>query len=849
MNFRIISRILPAFLLPVFAFSIVSQQTLQAESLGESLRPFFKEHCIRCHGPEKTKGKVRLDKLPSTISDEYSAEAWQEVLDVLNGAEMPPEDEPQPKTGELAEAIATMTDGLFEARRQLVDSGSVTIRRLNKREYAKTIRHLLGVPVNTNDLPSDGTLDGFDTVGDAHFMSVPQFETYLKLGRVALDRALVEGPRPEQRVVRSEPERDRNKKAEATIAAADGKSRKSKEFLVRSKEYLAQPAAKTGFILDLTQKPFGGQAHDKAWVDVPRARKEPEEAKASRLGDPIGRYVARFRVGLTCEPQPGEKLFVDLVRTDAFSMQVQYTFPLGTFEISRTMDDPHVFEVPFENFGETDDKIAVVLSKIRSSGSGAKRPPRGGNKVPDSTKEAYVWVDWVEVEGPFIEEWPPKAWRETFPNGVPSDASKESGYAREIIAGFAKRAFRGQPANDGYLDQLQAIYEDYRRTGSPFVEAIKEPLSVILSSPSFVYLVEPSAPDGKRQLSGLELASRLSYFLWSHPPDGELRMLGESGRLSDPEVLRGQIERMLEDPKAEEFSGAFFSQWLELPWLDMIVVNGAKFPQFNETVRRSFRNEPIEFFRDLIRHDLSVTNLIDSDFVVIDGVLSEFYGIKIPANNGKFQKVVLPPGSPRGGLLGTGAILTMTGTGERTSPVERGVFVYSRMLGRDIPPPPPNVPQLEIEDGSKLTVRETLELHTSKAQCASCHRRMDPLGFGLEHFDAIGSWRDGEVKMASGPRGNRQPAGELLPIDATGAMPDRKRQFDGHEELKAHLMEDRDAMARGFLRSLLTYALGRRVGFADGPFVDELQARWKYAGYGMRTLLHLVVQSEPFQSK
>ncbi|MEM7012569.1 MAG: DUF1588 domain-containing protein, partial [Verrucomicrobiota bacterium] len=213
-----------------------------------------------------------------------------------------------------------------------------------------------------------------------------------------------------------------------------------------------------------------------------------------------------------------------------------------------------------------------------------------------------------------------------------------------------------------------------------------------------------------------------------------------------------------------------------------------------------------------------------------------------------FQRVSLPDDSPRGGLLGTGAVLTMTGTGERTSPVERGVFVYHRMLGKDISPPPPNVPQLVVEDGTELTVRQLLEAHTSQAQCASCHRRMDPLGFGLEQFDAIGRWREGERALTERGRPKRGN-NSLIKIDTTGVMPDRQRTFDGSEELKSYLMEDQDEMVRGFLKSILTYALGRRVGFSDGEFVEQMQADWKAKDYAMRELIHAVVQSEEFQSK
>lgn len=858
---------------------LIGTDAVAKESDFQAAKVFFKQHCVSCHGPEKEKGDIRLDVLPTMVTNVDVAETWQEVLDVLNAGEMPPEDEPQPKTAELATVIGALTDGLFEARKRLVDSRRVTIRRLNRREYANTIRDLLGVPVDVSRLPADGTVDGFDTIGDAHFMSTVQFEKYLELAREALDQSLVSGPRPERLVNRVEPEKGREEKATKSWRQAEqdirersaalreqkltpeerkrheGRLKKSQDVLVNAKGYLAQAAAKSGSILDIAQVPFGGQWHDKAYVTLPRQTKEEGDVRPpARLGQPIGRYVVRFRIGLTCKPKPGRRLFVNLIRTDAFSQQVTYSYPLGTLEVTRTIDDPHVIEVPFENRGEYGDRLALSVKGLNEI-KNAKPRRRGNTAYPDATKEPYVWVDWMEVEGPILDEWPPAAWQHTFFDGLPKSTDMEPGYAREIIRRFAHRAFRHRHPTSDYVEKVYGIFRDYRADGTPFVDSMKEALAVVLASPSFVYLIEPAA-DGQpsRQLTDLELASRLSYFLWSHPPDEELYQLAEASQLSNAKTLQRQVERMLADPKSKTFTEAFVSQWLDLPWLDMIVVSKNRFPGFNENIRQAFRTESMEFFRHLIRHDLSARNLIDSDFVTINGVLAEYYGLESPRENG-FQKVVLNSKSPRGGLLGQASILTMTSTGERTSPVERGVFVYSRLLGRDIPPPPPNVPQLEII-GDELTIRQRLTAHVKKAQCASCHRRMDPLGFGLEHFDAIGRWRDAETvsasptndKSLSGKERRQQRKKGVLEIDATGTMPDG-RQFDGHEQLKAHLMHSADAMANGLLKSILTYALGRRVGFADGDFVERLQADWKKKDFRMRELIHAIVQTKEFQSK
>ena len=847
------------------------------------IQPFFAKHCTRCHGPKKSESGVRLDKFASVIADEYAAEKWQEALDVLNGAEMPPEDEPQPSTEELAAVLAAMTDALLDARKRLVDPKSVTMRRLNKREYANTMRELLGVAVDTTRLPADGTLDGFDTIGDAQFMSIPQFETYLELARVALDRVLDVGKQPAVLTSLTETEDNANKRArdslertkksiaeyEKKLAVSDisENDRKNLErqlskqriYMPKPMGYIAQPAASSGFILDLVNRqPFSNRSHDKVEVAVPKLQKIPRgtqfgtgrmDGLVAKLGDPIGRYTVRFRAGLTCQPEDGQKFFVDVARANTYNTgaPANYRESLGTYQITGTVEDPQVLEVHFENKGEFDDIIGIIESAANPEPPTPDRTRRGeAPEFPDTTKFPYVWIDWVEIKGPVFEQWPPPAWQAIFFKGTDIAPTEESAYAKAIIKSFADRAFRGRSIKPEFLDKLHAIFEDYRGAGSSFVDSVKEPLAVVLASPSFVYLAEqPSKTDDKRLLDDLELASRLSYFLWSYPPDAELRKVALTGKLTKPYVLKDQVERMLSDPKADQFTEAFISQWLELDWLDMIVVNEKRFPDFNETVRQSMRAEPIELFREMIRDDLSVTHFIDSDFVMVDPVLAQFYELGHAGGDG-FQRVSLPNDSPRGGLLGTGSVLTMTGNGNRTSPVERGVFVYSRLLGKSVAEPPPNVPQLVVEDGSQLTVRQLLDAHTQKAQCASCHRRMDPYGFALEHFDAIGAWRDHEVRSQGTDKGK---VITRLEIDSSWTSPGSDRERNGHKELKSHLMENRDSMAEGFLRSILTYALGRRVGFSDSLFVEKLQDQWKENDYGMRSLIHGIVESDEFTSK
>lgn len=925
--------------------SYVTADEPSGSTVTEEVSRFLNRYCSDCHTGDEPEGGFNMKNLSSRIADQGKAEAWQEVLDALNAGEMPPEGEQQPPPATLAGVIGELTDVLFEARKRLVDTRQVTLRRLNKREYANTMRDLLGVQVNTSELPADGMVEGFDTIGDAHFMSTVQFERYLELARKALDRSLVGGARPERLVNRIEPENRSNFQARRALEKTsvsiekleaqlrnpkldergrfilERKLRSERTSVEHAKLYLSQPASESGYILGFASAAFPAGSRNATGVEASSRNGLPRKPdrntfKRIALGQPIGRYIARIRVGLTCEPEPGQPLIVTIRHGGRVDVINSYRNVLGTFEISRTIDDPHVFEIPFDNPGVIYDGVSISFDpKSQISKATDSQPVRGKKarekkaqaenaqeekgETPDSTRTPRVWVDWLEMEGPFIDQWPPAAWTQTFFNGIPQSepqgASRGSGkrgptktpaasalplttpqeseYAREVIKRFAFRAFRHREPDEVYLDRVHAIFTEYRDSGSSFVDAMKESLAVVLASPSFVYLVEQADPDDKsrRRLSDLELASRLSYFLWSHPPDETLYALAEERRLSQPAVLQQQVERMLSDPRADVFVETFISQWLDLPWLDMIVVNERRYPEFTEDIRSAFRTECVQFFSQLIRDNLTVASLIDSDFVMVNDVLAKFYGLDqqpepqgasrgssnreptvtpaasaLPLTTNRFRKVTLPADSVRGGLLGQGAILTMTSTGERTSPVERGVFVYERLLGRHVPPPPPNVPQLEISSEKPLTIRETLSAHVEKAQCASCHRRMDPLGFGLEHFDAIGKWREYEA-VASGRSNARRRNGAT--IDATGVMPDGKRRFDGHEQLKQYLLQDVDGMAGGLARSMLTYALGRRVGFADADFLDAVQDKWKRNGYGMRELIHVIVQSDEFQTK
>ncbi|MEQ8791938.1 MAG: DUF1592 domain-containing protein [Pirellulaceae bacterium] len=446
-----------------------------------------------------------------------------------------------------------------------------------------------------------------------------------------------------------------------------------------------------------------------------------------------------------------------------------------------------------------------------------------------------VWVDWIETEGPA-----PRFEGALDPSVAalhPARATDEQ--ARQMIEKIAFEAFRHQPPDAEYLDRVFDIYQMTRENGADATEATRQCLKIVLASPRFLFLYEPAVEGEQRRLTGRELAVRLSYFLWSGPPDEELYRAAESGALSTEEGLSAQLERMLKSTKSDEFVVNFVTQFFELQRLDGVNPQATAAPKYDDPLQDETKREVFEFFRFLLREDRPASDMIDADYVVVNSLLADFYGIP-NVHGDHYRMVSLPSDSPRGGLLGQSAILALTGTGERTSPVERGAFVLRKLLNRPPPPAPANVPMLEETGLGNRSIRETLSIHMTKPQCSSCHRRIDPLGFGLENFDPVGLWRESVVSADKSQR---------FAIEPAGLMPDGKRRFTTAEEMKQLMMTDRDEFLTGLTEAIMTYGIGRKVGYADQVEVERIVAATADRGYGLRTLLHEIVKSKPFQTK
>jgi hypothetical protein len=836
----------------IFSLSSIAHAANEAV-IPESQRALFKSYCVKCHNSEMQEGKVRLDDIPLHIADAPTAERWQKVLEVLNSGEMPPEDEKQPKPDEKAAFLEVLSKQIVIARKALSDSGGlITMRRLNRREYVNTIRDLLDVEIKPKDLPADDDGGSFDTIGSGLFFSSDQFQQYLKLARIALDEAIVSGPQPKVQKQRREPETEANRHVQGQHdKLADSKARfdawkasakeptdfgfqdeaEAKISMQRVNNnlrgyqaYLAEPATQRGLVLQPFTGVFGQDQ--------------------TRLTGNAGPGMYRFRIrAAAMEPKMRQFIEIGLHGNGEGAGEMDI---LHCLEVTASMESPQIIEL---NVAITKSGSHIIAVRERRPNSSEAADYVGGQRIKENDGNGYrgtVWIDWIEWEGPIIGQWPPRSHERVF-GKEPLPAKPDDAFARRTIERFAGRAFRGRTMKPEFLERLMMHFHERIAAGEKFIEAIKTPLSIVLASPSFLYIAEHSGDRaGKAKLSDIELANRLAYFLWSSPPDDALMQLARDGKLSDGAVLTREVDRMLADEKVIRFISGFTHQWLHMVRLDFFQFNHRLYPKFDGSVKESARREVYETLRTVMKDDLPLGSLLKSDFVVVNDILADYYEIE-GVTGTEFRRVPVPVGRPRGGLPGMAAILAMGSDGERTSPVERGVWVLSKLLHDAPPPAPANVPQLSRFSGKLMPARELLLAHQEQPQCSQCHRRIDPIGFGLEHFNAVGQWREQEyTEIAVLNKVVKQS--QLFPIDATGTLPDGTK-FDGFQQLRDAIAKHEADFAKGLIEHLIEFALGRPCGFSDDDLVQSILQNAKPQRYTPRALIHALVSSTEFHSK
>jgi hypothetical protein len=520
------------------------------------------------------------------------------------------------------------------------------------------------------------------------------------------------------------------------------------------------------------------------------------------------------------------------------------------------------WRIGFAEFNSDQPVVAEFQTRLRPGDSfypRAFRLPRRASR--EELRKDYqgpgLALHWVEVEGPLFEAWPPRGHRVLFGDLPLKEKGRQTfevassdppAHAERLLRAFLPKAFRRPVREEDLRPFLELAWEEMEQHGATFQEAMLAAYQAVLCSPEFLFLRERS-----KSLDDYEIASRLSYFLWSSMPDEELLALADAGKLREPAVRRAQVERMLDSPKSREFTRNFCGQWLDLRKIEDTTPDRQLYPEFDEQLQEAMLKETELFFEEVIRRDLSVLSFVDSDWTIVNRRLAEHYGLPGVAGL-EFREVALPPDSPRGGVLTQASVLKVTANGTVTSPVLRGAWLLERILGQPPAPPPPNVPALEPDTRGAASIRQQYAAHRQVQACAACHAKIDPHGFALENFDVIGGWRDAYRSIGKGAAVDRFIDGVRVeyrqgpPVEAADVLPDG-RSFANVDDYKQLLLDQRDLVARSLCEKLLIYALGRGLTLKDRPVVGRIVERAQAKHYGFRTLIHEIVASESFITK
>ncbi|MEZ5940317.1 MAG: DUF1592 domain-containing protein [Planctomycetaceae bacterium] len=818
-----------------------------ATGFSAKVAPFLKEHCLRCHGPDDQQAEFRVDEqLPNEFLGLESKQHWGEVVNVLNSHEMPPEDEPQPKPENVAEVVDWITQQMVRAELIRRDS-TIVLRRLNRNEYRNTIRDLIGVNADVSGFPQDPPAGGFDNNGRALTVSPLLMELYLASARKILDEAIVEGAQPEALKWRIQPDSGDSDSNRVTydgqrIIVNGGKNEVKDGFKVMHHESWDRNLNARDFQMPVEGEYIiriraGGIVPDRDAV-VESARlalekrmldqieKNPKGEKYHR--EAFERDLEHFRTAPMYDYGPPR---LKLIKNLGGQPEV-----VAEFDVPDSVDEPGIYEVRTRF---TTEKAGVTIQYAYSI---PRELENFWMQSGDTFARPELWVDWFEIEGPVYDAWPPASHQEILISSETLNQN-EVGYVREVLQRFMRRAYR-RPVTEAEVQAKVDLFTAHRDPEETLEQAIKTPLIAVLCSPHFLYLSEPSAPQDRRELTQFELASRLSYFLWSSMPDESLLQLAEQGKLDSPEVIHQQVERMLADPKSEQFVKNFAGQWLGLREVGANPPAADLYPKYDRHLETSIVGESEAFFAEVLRSNESAMNLVKSDFAVVNERLARYYGIP-NVRGDEFRRVPLPEGVPRGGVVTQASVLTITSNGTRTSPVKRGTWILKNILGTDPGLPVANAGDIapKVPGIDKATVRQRLEIHRELPQCARCHSKIDPLGFSLENFNAAGEYRTQEGFGYKGRIGQNDPL-----IDASAVLPDGT-DFVGVEGLQNALVEREELFLNCLAGKVFTYALGRELGIADQVQVQAAVKHMQEHDRTVSSLIQFVATSELFRNR
>ena len=791
----------------------LSKVAVAAPGFDKEIRPYIEKYCVSCHGPEKQKGDFRIDTLSKDVG-RVDTDYWVEVMDKIGGGEMPPEKtKPKPVADKSAGIMEWLAARIKEGEAaRLAKRAPVTLYKLSREEYANTLYDLLGVrydPADPGGLTEDDEWNGFDRIGSVLTLSPSHVEKYFNAAESVLNEAFP--AKPIESVI-------------SRKGALDLRGGPSKEEIAE----LEAQGLKDRVRVDM----WPGHA-------IQGGRPGPKDRNMFKNG---GTFKVRVKLSGLKPPDgraphlefAADKLDRILFESDILAPEEEPTIVEFTTHLP---PGSHTFRVRNDVPGP---------SILPRSGRPGRKPffSTKQGRIPWQLKLTdedgtplypFLIIDWIEWEGPIITD----AEKELRTPYLPAEEGNFS-QVRESLEVFATRAFR-RPATRQEIDKLEALVKTEIEAGEKFFDALKTAYLAILSSKGFYYLVEGNVEEPSAQLNDYELASRLSYMLWSTMPDDTLFQLAKAGKLSDPKNLRAQVRRMLADPKGERFKQTFPSQWLQLNKVGMFPPDSKLYPEYDLWLEKSMVKETQEYFRHVFENGLSLQEFIQSDWTLLNPRLALHYGIDIEAAD-SFQKVSLDKGHHRGGLLTQASILSLTSDGQRHRPVHRGVWLSEVIFGKTPPPPPANVDPIEPNptDKPKATIRDKLSAHIHDPNCAACHKKIDPLGLAFDNYDAIGRWRTKE-KVPTGK-------GADPDVDASGELPDG-RKFTGPEEFKQLLLQDIDSFAHAFIEKLATYGLRRTMTIDDRDDLQSLAHQAKEHNYQVSTIVENFILSDLFKNR
>ncbi len=795
---------------------LLSSQSVHAVLQGDfpaAVEPFIKKNCSQCHQGEEAKGDFRFDELGRDLSDAETAISWQDAVELVKLGEMPPPEQTPPSGVEISDFIASVENALkTEARKG--ESGRVAIRRLSHSALENTAKDLLGTRLSLSQgLPADPEVAGFDNMAQTLGQS-EEFMNTLQQNARLLSRDVISSLRDP---------RKKHRFAIKDIGAGRNTTRMKKEIIMWGSKNRYNTIWPAGFSAPRTgayRIQFRGFREDSRHELKRQGKKYPPTSKKSGLAQQWGWYLpehnSRFAAIMA---MPARDLETGMGGESAGGRRV------GEVELANEMDD-HSVDVVLEK-GENIFIHAIDCPRIQSAPMGVV----DGKKI---LVGELMHLTSLKVEGPLLETWPSKTQQALLPskklsaNQVVLGSLKLSEGELAGPKAFLTRAFR-RPVDAATLRRYRLIYSMGIKAKLNREKAMQNVVEAVLCSPRFLYNFESSTPDG------WSIASRLSYFLWNSMPDDELLQLAESGEIMDPVVIKAQVKRMLKDEKVDRFVEDFTGQWLGLRKVGAMPPDPKLYPNFDKALELSIRGESESLFREILNNNLPIKDFLAPRYAMLNERLARHY--EIPDVKGKrFRKVSLPKGSPRGGLLGHASMLTITSNGTRTSPVVRGVWVLENMLDSPPSPPPADVEAIEPDVRGAKTIREMLAKHRDVTACKECHRRIDPWGFGLENFDAVGAWRNtyrGKAKK---------------PVDATGTFADGKK-FDGFMGLQAALLSKQDRFAHALTAKLISHALGHPPTVSERLEIDEIVAENKQRGSRFADLLVSICTSEVFMGQ